>query len=95
MNIVNDQILTKWLGDTLEEMHLQQHFHHVENKCFHCGLPNRFPLMVRDSDIKLFNEVMKSAYAVLDRHGITALLLSEIKAEITIQRILKNINDNP
>lgn len=56
----------------------------ADQKCPHCGLIARYPIVVRESDRRMFEKLMESAYAVLDRHNITAYLLSEIKTECAI-----------
>lgn len=52
--------------------------------CFHCGYPTRYPVIARQSDIDAFSELLKSAYRIMDKHGITANLLADIRADIAI-----------
>jgi hypothetical protein len=78
---------TQFIVDTLQSM--QQAMPNVSHGCPHCGLQIRYPLIVRDSDIEIFNKLMKSAYRVMDRHGITANLLADIFAECHIAIAMK------
>jgi len=82
MNIQDDSI-TNYLGDTLKELRYQMP-PVIEDKCCHCGLVMRFPLVARKSDIDLFEMLLESAYQVMERHGITANLLADIKADCII-----------
>lgn len=65
----------------------------VQVQCGGCGLPMRFPLIARHQDIQDFRRVIEAAERVLARHGIQALLMSEILAECHIQ-IAKNKGAN-
>ena len=60
-----------------------QAIHMQEIRC-RCGDLMRFPLVVRKEDVELFTVVMNSAYEVMDKHGITAHLLNDIKAQCVI-----------
>ncbi len=51
---------------------------------YHCGNRIKLPICARESDIEMFRTVMNSAYEVMDRHGITAHLLNDIKAQCVI-----------
>ena len=75
--------LTEWLSETLDEMRLTI-MPTVEQRCPHCGLPIRYPLIARESDIKLFENLMRSAFDVMLRHGITANLLADIRTQCII-----------
>lgn len=83
MNIENDKDLMKWVGETLEEMR-HQNPPSLEDRCPHCGLAIRYPLIARKSDIELFAQMMASAAKVMDKHGITANLLADIRAQCLI-----------
>ena len=83
MHIEDDKNMSVWIGDTLEEMRNTSP-PSVEDKCPHCGLSIRYPLMARKSDVELFEKMMKSAFDVMARHGITANLLADIRAECLI-----------
>ena len=61
----------------------------VEEKCFHCGLPNRYPLIARRSDLNYFHDLMDEAKKVLRRHQIEEHLLSEVLTEIAIAIAIK------
>lgn len=61
----------------------------AQERCPHCGVPIRFPIIVKQSDIDLFHSLMESAYGVLDRHGVTAKLFAEIAAEAMYRIALK------
>jgi len=52
--------------------------------CPHCANPIRFPIIAKQSDVELFETVMRSAYEVMDRYGITVNLLAEIKAQCVV-----------
>ncbi len=56
----------------------------TEQKCHHCGLVMRYPLIARQSDLDNFKKLMEAAQEVLDRNGVTALLLSEVRANAYI-----------
>jgi hypothetical protein len=58
----------------------------AEQKCPHCGLVARYPVVMRDSDRRMFEELMAAAQAVLNRNGVTAHLLSELHAQITVSK---------
>jgi rRNA maturation protein Nop10 len=79
----DDTEILRCIGETLEELRLQQP-PTTEEKCPHCGLVIRFPIMARRSDIDRFAALMRSAEEVLGRHGITAHLLAEVRAQCLI-----------
>lgn len=86
--IDNTKIHTEFLGNMLTEIsraELSVHSH----ECPHCGNLVRYPSIARQQDIKDFEKIMSVAYAVMQRHGITAHLLADITAECHI-RIAKN-----
>lgn len=83
MHIQDDKETTKWIGNTLEEMRAQNP-PSIEDRCPHCGLSIRYPLVARQSDLELFEKMMHSAFNVMKRHGITANLLADIRAECLI-----------
>lgn len=83
MHIEKDADITKWVGETLEAMRYELP-PDIEEKCPHCGVVIRYPLIARKSDIDLFQQVMASAYLVMLRHGITANLLADIRADCVI-----------
>ncbi len=58
----------------------------ADQKCPHCGVVARYPIVARESDMRVFAELMAAAQAVLDRHGVMAHLLSEVHAEIAVSR---------
>jgi hypothetical protein len=49
----------------------------------------RYPVIARQRDVERFAELMTMAQRVLDRHGITALVLSEVRTEIELSMIAK------
>lgn len=79
MEIENNTDMTRWIATTLEAMRAAQP-PETSQKCPHCALVIRHPLIARQSDINDFSLLMKSAYEVMRRHGITAALLAEIRA---------------
>lgn len=83
MHVEDDKDLSKWVGDTLEVMR-SQNPPSIQDRCPHCGLSIRYPLIARKSDLELFATMMASAAEVMDRHGITANLLAEIRAQCVI-----------
>lgn len=58
----------------------------IEERCFHCGLPNRYPLVARKSDFDYFHDLMDAARKVLHRNQIPEHLLSELLTEIAIAK---------
>lgn len=84
MHIERNIDMHKWVGDTLEELRLQLP-PIIENKCYHCGLVMRFPLVARQSDVDMFKTLIESAYKVMDKHEITANLLADIRAQCHIE----------
>ena len=91
MHIHNDKPMRKWLGETLQEM-TEMEMATTVSRCQHCGYPNRYrhPVVARQSDIELFESMMRSAFEVMDRHGITANLLADIRAQCLISMANKN-----
>lgn len=91
MHTHNDNHMSKWLGETLQEM-AEMEMATTETRCQHCGYLNRYrhPVVARQSDIELFESIMRSAYEVMDRHGITANLLADIRAQCLISMANKN-----
>lgn len=61
----------------------------AEQKCPHCGLIARYPVVVREHDLKLFADLMSSAQALLDRHGVMALLMAELHTSIALSKVKK------
>lgn len=59
--------------------------------CPRCKTHVETPIAVYERDIKRFKELLDSAYAVMDRHGISALLLSEIYAECVLRIALNKV----
>ena len=88
MNIQKNISLDSWIESTLTSIRMESP-PIVENKCHHCGLVMRFPLVARESDVKDFKTLIHSAYDVMERHGITANLLADIFAQCHIA-IAKN-----
>lgn len=84
MNIQNDTDMTKWIEYTLEEMKLQMP-PSIEDVCPHCRAPILYPLIARKSDIELFEKMIISADKVMQKYGITANLLAEIRAQCLIE----------
>lgn len=89
MHIDENKDMTKWISGTLEEMRAQNP-PSLQDRCPHCGLSIRYPLVARRSDIELFEKMMRSAFAVMDRTGITANLLAEIRAQCLIAMAMKS-----
>jgi hypothetical protein len=91
MHTYNDKLMSKWLSETLQEM-AEMEMATIETRCQHCGYLNRYrhPVVARQSDIELFESMMRSAFEVMDRHGITANLLADIRAQCLISMANKN-----
>jgi hypothetical protein len=83
MYIEDDRELRKWVDDTLEEVRAHS-APSTQDRCPHCGLMIRYPLVVRHSDLVLFEKIMRSAFDVMERHGITSNLLADIRTECLI-----------
>jgi hypothetical protein len=52
--------------------------------CPHCGISVRYPTIARAQDIKDFELLMEQVQIVLERHGYTGKILSEIQAQCSI-----------
>ena len=52
--------------------------------CPHCGQQVRYPTVVRKQDIEAFEQLMKSAQEVLERHGYTEKIIAEVQAQCYI-----------
>lgn len=85
--IEDDTNLHRFIADTLISQETVKTSIHI---CHHCGCPIRYPIIARNSDIEAFSKLMKSAYSVMDKHGITANLLADIRADLAI-RIAKGV----
>jgi hypothetical protein len=69
-----------WIEDTLYEMRAKTP-QSIEEKCPHCGLPVRYPLIARQSDIDLFVAMMAAGMDVMQRHGIVGHLLNDVREQ--------------
>lgn len=85
MNIEKTKDLSSFLSETLTEISRIELDVHSHN-CPHCGNLVRYPTVARQQDIDDFRKIMESAFDVMKRHGITANLLAEIKAECFIAK---------
>jgi hypothetical protein len=83
MNIEKTKNFNDFLEGALTEISLAELDTHSHN-CPHCGILVRYPTVARQQDIDDFTKIMNSAFDVMRRHGITANLLAEIKAECFI-----------
>lgn len=86
--VVDDASMREWVTGTLQEMNLALPV--MEHNCPHCWLPVRRPVVVHKSDVDLMAMMLKSASEVMERHGITALLLSEIRTQCLIAIAQRN-----
>jgi hypothetical protein len=82
---IEDNTIEKFLEISLSEIRHQTP-PIIDCCCPACGLPISHPMVARKSDVDDFKKLMESAYAVLKRHGVTAMLLSEIHADIAITK---------
>lgn len=83
MHIEDDKDMNKWIGGTLEEMRAYT-IPSLEERCPHCGCAIRYPLIARKRDIDLFTQMIATAHEVMDKHGITANLLADIRTQCVI-----------
>ena len=77
--------LIEFFETSLEEIRMNQP-QTVDQKCFHCGLPNRYPLVAREQDREDFLELMEATYEVMEKYNIAGNLLADIKAQIAITK---------
>lgn len=88
---VEDDQLEKFVSDTLEEMR-NTSMPVISEQCPHCGYPIRYPVMAKKSDLERFNRLLHTAAEVMRKHGITANLLADIRAQCLINIVKKNDN---
>lgn len=79
--IEDDGYLHKFVAEALLTFPADNYHCHP---CYHCGNLIRYPIIARRSDINDFSELMRSAYRIMDKHGITANLLADIRADLII-----------
>jgi hypothetical protein len=77
--------LIEFFETSLEEIRMSQP-QTVDQKCFHCGLPNRYPVIAREQDRDDFLRLMECAHEVMRKYNITGNLLADIKAQIAIAK---------
>jgi hypothetical protein len=82
---MNIEKLCEWEDDTLKELRLQR-APNIQDKCRLCGLFIRYPLVMRLSDLMLFEDIMWAAFDVMEKHGITTNLLEDIRTECLNQQ---------
>lgn len=80
MHIQQDKFLLTSVMDEISNIE----FPVGDCRCPHCSNPIRYPIIAKQSDVELFETVMRSAYEVMDRYGITANLLADIKAQCAV-----------
>jgi hypothetical protein len=88
MEIDRTQVET-FIGDILEDVSKATYATH-SHSCPHCDMPVRYRTIARQQDIEDFQQLMETAYRVMDACGITANLLSMIKAECYIEIARRN-----
>lgn len=54
----------------------------IEERCYHCNNPMRFPIIARKRDIDSFKELLKIAAEYLIENGIQEKVLAEIMKKI-------------
>lgn len=72
--------IQRWMSDTMDAAQLSLPV--GERECPHCGLKIRYPIIVRRSDIVMFTRMMNTAQKIMQKYGIQAALLSEIKISL-------------
>jgi hypothetical protein len=77
---MNFEELREWEDDTLKELRAQS-APSIQDKCRRCGLFIHYPLVMQLSDLMLFEGVMWAAFDVMEKRGITANLLADIRTE--------------
>lgn len=85
---IEENNINRFLDVALHELAFQRDEAHVS--CPQCQFRVRFPVVARDQDVEDFRKLIKVAHEVLERHGVPALLLSEIYAEVTILKASKH-----
>jgi hypothetical protein len=56
----------------------------VSHDCPHCGLPVRYPLMVKQEYAETFQLMIDAAAKYLKKTGVTAAMLADIRAQCFI-----------
>lgn len=87
--IESDDCMFEYIADCLATFPVSTH------ECYHCGHPIKYPVIARQSDIDNFRELMKTAYRIMDKYGISAHLLADIKAELVINATKKRKQEPP
>ncbi|HET7674763.1 MAG TPA: hypothetical protein VFL54_04510 [Gammaproteobacteria bacterium] len=77
---IENETIHNFCDATLTEIGRQDLPQHTR-PCPHCGLPVMYPTIARAQDIKDFQMIMNSAARVMEKYGITANLLAEIRAD--------------
>jgi hypothetical protein len=77
---MNIEKLREWEDNTLKELRSQS-APSIQDKCRLCGLFIRHPLVMRLSDLMLFEGIMWAALDVMEKRGITANFLADIRTE--------------
>jgi len=78
-----------FLSDTMDEMARWELPEHTV-KCPYCGIPTKYPTVMRKQDIDNFVIIMKQAAQAMNKYGITGNLLADIKARCYIEIAKKN-----
>ncbi len=90
---IEENGINQFLDVALHELAFDRPEAHVA--CPQCQWKVRFPVIARRSDVEDFRRLMTVAHEVLKRHGVTALLLSEMHSEIAISIAKGKKNDQP
>ena len=86
---IEDDGVSKFVEETLNEMRAYTTDHHP---CLHCGFPTRYPLIARQSDIELFQRLIRSAEEVLNEKGFRQKLLDEIRRKAIHSMLSRRLN---
>jgi hypothetical protein len=81
--------------DSLEELeeYIARTMSSIQDRCHRCGRLINHPIEARTSDLVLFTRIMRSAFAVMDRHGIMKDLLADTRTERLIAAANKRISE--
>ena len=83
MHVENDTDMSRWIAGTLTEMR-NLNMPIISESCPHCGIPIRYPLIARKTDIEAFSRMLNTAAIVMREYGITGNLLADIRAKCLI-----------
>ena len=72
-----------WIETALQEVRaVNYRLPEITHPCPNCGCPVKYPLIARQSDLKIMEDLKASIDRVCEKHGITVLLLQEVLQDI-------------